>query len=212
MAKIIWGAIGARGFEVGADRGVLYPPSGIGVPWNGLISVDESPTGGEPKPYYLDGIKYLQVASAEEFDASIKAFSAPTEFDICDGTAALYAGLFITQQPRKQFGFAYRTLIGNDVDGSDHGYKIHIVYNALAKPTSRNNQSIGASTEPIDLSWDISTVPPTITGVKPSAHIVISSLTASSAHLIAVENILYGTDTVAPRQPTIAELITIFGS
>lgn len=214
MTRLVWGATGSRKFESGVDRGVLFPPSAaVGVPWNGLISVKEAPSGGEAQPYYLDGIKYLQIASAEEFNATIEAFTSPPEFDICDGTANIYAGLFITQQPRKQFGFSYRSLVGNDVAGQEYGYKLHIIYNALASPTEHSNVSLGGSNaDPLYLIWNVTTVPPVITGFKPSAHIIISSLTSSPEHLAAVEDILYGVVSVAPRQPTVAELITIFGS
>lgn len=213
MARLVWGEKGTRLFEAGVDRGVLYPPDSVGVPWNGLVSVREAPNGGEPQAFYQDGIKYFQIASAEEFKGTIQAFSAPPEFAVCDGVANIYAGLSITQQPRKQFGFAYRTLIGNDVAGENHGYKLHLVYNALSKPAARDNTSLSDSTEPMDLSWDIETVPPPITGFKPSAHLVISSLTAAPEHLEAVENIIYGMDGgSSARQPTVGELVTIFGS
>lgn len=214
MTRLVWGEVGTHAYEAGVDRGVLFPPAGaVGVPWNGLVTVNETPDGGQPQAYYQDGIKYFQIASAEEFKANITAFSAPKEFSLCDGIASIYAGLAITQQPRKQFGFSYRTLIGNDVVAEAYGYKLHLIYNALASPTSRANPTLSESTEPMSLSWAIECVPPNITGFKPSAHLVINSLTASEPHLTAVENIVYGVDGGAnPRQPTIAELITIFGS
>ena len=213
MTRLVWGETGTRNFEAGVDRGVLYPPSSsVGVPWNGLTSVNERPLGGDSSPYYHDGVKYMQIARAEEFEATIEAYSAPSEFASCDGTSAIYLGLYLTQQPRKQFGFSYRTLIGNDLDSTSHGYKIHIVYNALAKPSSRANYTISNSPDAMSLSWDITTVPIAITGFKPTSHIVISSLVATSAHLIAVENILYGTSGVSPKLITVAELIAIFSS
>lgn len=214
MSRLVWGETGSRVFEAGVDRGVLYPPAGaIGVPWNGLTSVKEAPNGGEPQAFYQDGVKYFQIASAEEFKATIEAFSSPPEFAACDGIANIYAGLSISQQPRKQFGFAYRTLIGNDVAAENYGYKLHLVYNALASPSGRARNSLSDSTESMDLSWNIETVPPPVTGFKPSAHLVISSVTSSIGHLAAVENIVYGQDGGATaRQPTIAELIAIFGS
>jgi hypothetical protein len=212
MARLVWGEPGTRIYETGVDRGVLYPPNGaVGVPWNGLVSVKETPNGGEPQAYYLDGVKYFQIASAEEFKGTIQAFSAPPEFALCDGVATLYAGLSITQQPRKLFGFAYRTLVGNDTAAESYGYKLHLVYNALARPAQRDRSTLSDTAEPMDLSWDIETVPPAMSGVKPSAHLVISSLEADPAHLIAVENILYGIDGGSfPRMPTISELLTIF--
>jgi len=213
MTRLVWGATGTRNFETGVDRGVLFPPNAAaGVPWNGLTSVKEAPSGGEPEAYYLDGIKFLQISSAEEFNATIEAFSAPAEFGPCDGTSSIYAGLFITQQPRKQFGFSYRTLIGNDVEAENHGYKLHLVYNALAKPADRDRSTIGDNVEPLTLSWAVTTVPPVITGFKPSAHLVINSTLATLAHITAVENILYGSLGVDPRMPTMAEIVSIFGS
>lgn len=211
MAQIVWGVTGTRNYEAGVDRGVLFPPNAApGVAWNGLTTVNETPSGGEPTAYYMDGIKYLQLASSEEFNATIEAFSAPPEFGPCDGTANIFAGLFLTQQPRKQFGFSYRTLNGNDVAGTDYGYKIHLVYNALAKPSSRNNQSLGSDVNALALSWDITTVPPALTYAMPTAHLVISSLDSLPLHLQMIETILYGTDSVAPRLPSPTELITIF--
>lgn len=213
MARLVWGVAGSRGYETGVDRGVLYPPnSAIGVPWNGLTSVDEKPSGGEPQPFYLDGVKYLQIANGEEFAATLSAYSSPIEFGPCDGTSNIYAGLFITQQPRKQFGLTYRSLRGNDVNEAGYGYKIHLVYNALAKPSTRSNSSIADTTEVMELSWDISTIPPAITGFKPSAHLVIDSVSTDPAHLTAIENILYGSDADNPRLPDVSEILTIFGS
>jgi hypothetical protein len=174
--------------------------------------VKEAPSGGDPQPYYLDGIKYLQVASSEEFNATIEALSAPPEFDACDGTANIYAGLFITQQPRKSFSFSYRTLIGNDLLSDASGYKLHIVYNCLAKPTSRENKTLDNSVDAMALSWDLTTVPPPISGFKPSAHIVIDSTKADTSHLEAVENILYGSDSNESSLPTVQDIMTIFGS
>jgi len=213
MARLVWGASGTRKYEAGVDRGVLYPSNlSYGVPWNGLTSVKEAPSGGDPQPYYLDGIKYLQVASAEEFNSTIEAFTAPPEFDVCDGTANIYAGVFITQQPRKAFSFSYRTLIGNDLQSDAFGYKLHIIYNCLAKPTSRDNQTLNDSVDAMTLSWDVTTVPPPITGFKPSAHIVIDSTKADPSHLEAVENVLYGSESSESRLLTVQEIMTIFGS
>jgi hypothetical protein len=214
MSRIIWGETGSRLYEAGVDRGVLYPPAGaVGVPWNGLTSVKEAPSGGDPQAYYQDGIKYFQIAAAEEFKATIEAFSAPAEFASCDGIANIYAGLSISQQPRKPFGFAYRTLIGNDVVADSFGYKIHLIYNALANPSGRDNNSLSNASDPMQLSWDIQSVPPPITGFKPSAHLIINSLLATSDQLLAVENIIYGLEGGSnARQPTVSELITIFGS
>lgn len=210
MAVLEWGTVGERFFETGVDRGVLFPKTGDGVPWNGLVSVSEAPTGGEPRPYYLDGFKYLNLASAEEFAATIDAFSAPMEFDKCDGTASIHNGLFITQQRRESFGLAYRTRIGNDVDGADHGYKINLIYNALAAPSSRANSTISDSPSPITLSWGITTAPPPITGFRPSAHFVIDSRRTPKSVLNAIETVLYGSTSANSRLPTVDEMINMF--
>lgn len=211
MTRLQWGEVGTRKFEAGVDRGVLYPPNAAdGVAWNGLISVKEAPFGGQPQSYYQDGVKYIQIASFEEFDATIEAFSAPAEFYLCDGTHNLYAGLLITQQPRQQFDFTYRSLVGNELLGEAFGYKIHLVYNALAKPALRTNQSLSNVTEPMTLSWDITTVPVPMWGIKPTAHLVIDTTTAPSAEVEAVENMLYGQEGVPPRMPTQTEVIELF--
>lgn len=211
MTRLEWGTVGERFYEAGVDRGVLFIDS-VGVAWNGLKSVTEAPTGGESKPFYLDGIKYLNVAEAEEFAATINAFSAPSEFDLCDGNAAAYAGLFLTNQPRISFGLSYRTQIGNDVDGNDFGYKIHIVYNALATAADRNRASLSNSVTPTDLSWSITTTPPTITGFRPTAHIIIDSRTTDSVKLESIEDMLYGSVVSTPHLPTIEEIFDIFAS
>ena len=210
MAVLVWGDVGSRFFETGVDRGVLFPKTGDGVPWNGLVSVSEAPTGGEPRPYYLDGFKYLNLATAEEFAATLDAFSSPTEFDKCDGTASIHNGLFITQQPRESFGLSYRTRIGNDVDGTDFGYKIHLVYNALASPSSRSNSTLNDSPSPITLSWGITTAPPPITGFKPSAHFVIDSRKTPKSVLSLIEGVIYGSSSANSRLPDVAELMELF--
>lgn len=194
MARLVWGTPGERFYETGVDRGVLFVDGNTGVPWNGLTSVNENTDGGDAASYYLDGYKYQSVATLEEFEATIEAYSAPKEFMQCDGVAAVSNGLFVTQQPRKPFSFSYRTLIGNDEDGPDHGYKIHLVYNALAAPSTRNNETIGNSADPLSLSWDITTLPPMIAGYRPTAHFVITSTATDPILLGQVEDILYGND------------------
>lgn len=209
MATLVWGAVGERVYETGADRGVLYVGSNPGVAWSGLRAVKESPSGGEPTPYYLDGFKYLNVSAAEEFKASIEAYSAPREFDQCDGTVALAQGLFATQQPRVPFGFSYRTMVGNDVEGVEHGYKIHLVYGAMASPATRDNSTINASPEPINFNWAIETVPPMATGYKPTAHFVVDSRLTPEPIMRDIEDIIYGTPTTPPTLidiPTIMEM------
>lgn len=211
MTRLSWGAVGEKYFEAGVDRGVLFVDNAAGVAWNGLVAVKEAPFGGTPTPFYYDGFKYLQLASAEEFTATIDAFSAPWQFAECDGSSSLSNGLFAMQQPRKQFSFSYRTLVGNDTEGVDHGYKVHIVYNALAAPSQQNNSSISNSTTPITLSWAISTAPIRVHGLKPTAHFVVDSRYADPAVMAEVEDILYGTALVPPRLITPEDLARLFG-
>lgn len=210
MTAIIWDARGERLFELGVDRGVLYLPSVPGVPWSGLLSVNEAPTGAEERPYYIDGIKYLNLRSTEEFVATIEALGAPAEFDACDGNVSIHTGLIATQQTRVPFGLSYRTLIGNDLDGTNHAYKIHLVYNALAAPTVRNNATISDTIEPAKFSWTVSTLPPPVTGHKRTAHFVIDSKLTDPSVLVEVEELLYGTVSTDPTLPTPDELIAIF--
>lgn len=210
MTRISWDAYGERFYEIGVDRGVLYAPSQPGVPWTGLISITEAPTGGEERSYYLDGLKYLNLRASEEFVATIEAYSSPAEFAVCDGNRSAHNGLIVTHQPKVPFSLAYRTQIGNDTQGLDHGYKLHLVYNALAAPVQRNNATFSDSVDPIKLSWTVTTKSPTITGFKPTAHLVIDSRDTDPEVLTAVEDILYGTVSEDPALPTPDELIAIF--
>lgn len=210
MSRIAWNAIGSRFFEAGVDRGVLYIGTSAGVPWVGLISVDENPTGGEPKPYYLDGVKYLLLSSTEEFEATIKAYTYPVEFAECDGTARVRTGLFFGQQGRKNFGFSYRTKVGNDLNGVDNAYKIHLVYNALAAPSTKSVSTFGDSPEASDFSWNLTTKSRKVSGYQSTAHVVVDSRYTHPVTLGSIEDILYGTDSGIPRLPTPEELVTIF--
>ena len=210
MTRITWGDAGQRFYEAGADRGVLYIGTDAGVPWNGLTSVRENPSGGQPDPYYIDGFKYINLAMAEEFEATIEAFSSPAAFGVCDGTMSIANGLFITQQRRQEFNLCYRTLLGNDADGLDHGYKLHLVYNALAKPSDRDNQTIGDSPEPTGLSWDITTAPPRLSGYRPTAHLVVDSRTTPAELLQDLEDLLYGSSLGPATLPPQADLIALF--
>lgn len=212
MAELVWGSIGQRYFESGVDRGVLFPNTGPGVAWNGILSVNEKPSGGDPIPFYADGYKYLNLSSAEEYAANIEAFSAPAEFAVCDGTQSILNGLFITQQRRESFGFSYRTGVGSDSEGTEHGYKIHIVYDALASPATKNHRTIGGSPSPLVLSWEITTTPPAITGYRPSAHFVIDSRITPSYIMSILESILYGTDISESYLPSVSELIDVFNT
>lgn len=209
MTKLSWGTPGEKFYESGVDRGVLYVDN-VGYAWNGLTSVQESPTGGDPQPFYLDGYKYVQIAATEEFEATLEAVSSPREFGPCDGSSELYGGLTATQQKRKQFGLSYRTKVGDDLVGLDLGYKIHVVYNALAAPSSRNHETIGQDTPLTTLSWGITTQPPKVSGIRPTAHFIIDTRRASSADVTALENLLYGTNSTAPTLPTATALIAIF--
>lgn len=215
MAKLAWDTVGERFYETGVDRGVLYIPDNAGVyntgyAWNGLVSVTESPSGAEANAQYADNIKYLNLVSAEEFGATIEAYTYPSEFAQCDGTATPSAGLAIGQQSRKTFGLAYRTRIGNDLAGTDLGYKLHLIYGALAAPTEKAYSTINDSPEAITFSWDITTTPVDVTGFKPTAQLTVDSTKVSSTKLAELEALLYGTDGVEPKLPTPNEIIALF--
>ena len=216
MAKIEWDKTGERLYETGVKNGVLYVQEGgvydKGVAWNGLTAVTESPSGAEATPLYADDIKYLNLLSAEEFGATIEAYTYPDEFAACDGSAALVDGVMIGQQARKTFGLCYRTTIGNDTDGNDHGYKLHIIYGALAAPSEKAYATINDSPEAITFSWEVTTTPVNVTGAKPTASITIDSTKAAPEKLAALEKILYGdTDTETnARLPLPDEIKGIF--
>ena len=206
MTALVWDQVGSRDYETGVDHGVLYPMDAngaypLGVAWNGLASVTESPSGAEPSPVYADNIKYLNLISAEEFNATIEAYTYPDEFAECDGSKEAVDGVLIGQQPRKAFGLCYRSLIGNDVDGQEHGYKLHLIYGAMAAPSEKGYQSINDTPEAITFSWEISTTPVAVTGHKPTASIVIDSTKADPTALAALEAILFGTEAVEPSLP-----------
>lgn len=210
MTRLNWDAIGKRFFEAGVDRGVLYVAGLTPVPWTGLISVSESPSGGEATPYYIDGVKYLNVASSTEFEATISAFTYPDEFQACEGVEEVDNGLFTTQGRRETFSLAYRTMVGNDTDGPEHGYKLHIVYDALAAPTQLDYNTLGDNPSPLNFSWKITTKPALISGRKPNAHFVIDSRKTPSTLLSTIEDILYGSDLEDARLPTAQELVDLF--
>lgn len=210
MTRLAWNEVGERLFETGVQHGVLYLEGRDGVPWNGLIRVSESSSGGEVTPRYIDGIKYYNQVSSEEFEATLEAFTYPDEFAECDGTSQVANGLFATQQRRKSFGLCYKTNVGNDVDGSDYAYKIHLVYNATASPTERANNTVAESIQPSNFSWHISTKPPRMVGYKPTSHFVIDSRETPSDLLNDLEDILYGSDVSDARLPSIGELFFLF--
>ena len=209
MTELTWSDVGERFFETGVDRGVLYVGSAPGVPWNGLVSVDEAPTGGELQTFYMDGNMYYAGVTPEEFRATIKAFYSPPEFDVCEGIAPIVPGLYTTRQPRVPFGFSYRTQIGNDVDGQEHGYEIHIVYNAIASGTDKSHSSINDSPDPSIFSWEIVSKPNAIATTAPSGHLFVSTLTMDSVAITQIEDVLYGTSSTPPRLPLPAELATL---
>ena len=221
MAKLTWDNTGERFYETGVKNVALYVfdnTSGAkkykdGVAWNGVTAISESPSGAEPTALYADDKKYLNLLSAEEFAASIEAYTYPDEFAECDGSAELAAGVSIGQQPRKQFGLCYRTAVGNDVDGTEKGYKLHLIYNCLAAPTEKSYATINDSPEAITFSWDISTTPVEVAGHKPTAVVTIDSTKLDEkgkTKLISLEEILYGKDTTEPRLPLPDEIETLF--
>lgn len=216
MAPLTWDQVGEREYETGVDRGVLYHPDGAGnydegFAWNGLTTVTESPSGAEANPQYADNIKYLNLYSAEEFGGTIEAFTYPDEFGINDGTASPAAGVSVGQQGRKSFGLCYRTLLGNDTDGTDHGYKLHLVYGATASPSEKAYGTVNDSPEAIAFSWEFATVPVAWSGGKPTSLIVVDSTEVDPAALAALEAELYGDAGSDARLPLPDEVITILG-
>lgn len=211
---IVWDATGKRLFETGVDHGVLYPISDLGaydkgVAWNGLSSISESPSGAEPTAVWADNIKYVNLMSAEEFGATIEAYTYPDEFALCDGSAELTKGVMIGQQARKIFGLCYRTMIGNDVDGNNHGYKLHIIYGAQASPSEKSYTTINDSPEAISFSWEVTTTPVTVKGAKPTSYLVIDSTKSDPTKLEALEKILYGSSEAEARLPLPDEIKTL---
>lgn len=215
MAKLVWNEIGKRFYETGVEKGVLYPQEGgaypKGVVWDGLTGVTESPSGAEATPLYASNIKYLNLMSKEEFGATVEAYTYPDEFAECDGSAELTKGVSVGQQPRKLFGMSYVTLKGNDTESTDHGYKIHLIYGAMASPSERAYATVNESPEAITFSWAITTTPVEIKGMKPSACITIDSTKVEAPKLKALEDALYGTAEKEAHLPLPEELITILG-
>ena len=215
MAKLVWNEIGKRFYETGVEKGVLYPQEGgaypKGVVWDGLTGVTESPSGAEATPLYASNIKYLNLMSKEEFGATVEAYTYPDEFAECDGSAELTKGVSVGQQSRKLFGMSYVTLKGNDTESTDHGYKIHLIYGAMASPSERAYATVNESPEAITFSWTITTTPVEIKGMKPSACITIDSTKVEAPKLKALEDALYGTAEKEAHLPLPEELITILG-
>lgn len=218
MAKLVWDKTGERLYETGVKNGVLYPmvdgayPKGI--VWNGLTAVTESPSGAEATPLYADDIKYLNLMSAEEFGATVEAYTYPDEFAECDGSASLGAGVTIGQQPRKTFGLSYKTTVGNDVDNDNHGYKLHLIYGAMASPSEKAYSTINDSPEAITFSWELTTTPVNVTGFKPTASLTIDSTKIAPEKLAAIEALLYGSESGEAKLPLpdeIAEILKAAG-
>lgn len=214
MAKLVWDQSGQKFFETGVSNGVLYVSDGQGgykkgVAWNGLISVAENPSGAESNPVYADNIKYLNVISAEEFGATIEAYTYPDEFMECDGSAQVVAGVNIGQQARKSFGICYRTRVGNDVAGDNLGYKIHVIYNCQASPSGKTYSTVNESPEAITFSWEVTTTPVPVEGFRPTATVVFDSTKLEAGKMSAVENALYGTVTEESKLPSIEELLAL---
>lgn len=213
MSKLVWDQTGERLYETGVKYGVLYVQEGAaypkGVAWNGLTAVTESPSGAEATALYADDIKYLNLMSAEEFGATIEAYTYPDEFMACDGSASLSEGVYIGQQARKAFGLCYRTTIGNDVVNNDYGYKLHLIYGALASPSEKAYSTINDSPEAITFSWEVSTTPVNVTGHKPTACLTIDSTKVDAEKLAALEAILYGSESEEARLPLPDEVAQI---
>lgn len=217
MAKLEWDGIGQKTYEAGVSKGVLYPVDNdgeysTGVAWNGLSSVSESPSGAEETKIFADNQKYLSLFSAEDFGATVEAYTYPEEFTLCDGSAQIAKGAYIGQQTRKAFGLCYRTEFGNDLLGNDYGYKLHIIYGCKASPSEKAYSTINDSPEAITFSWTVTTTPVPVEGYNATASIVIDSTkVADKSKLEALEAILYGTTEAEPRLPLPAEVITVLG-
>ena len=213
MTALKWDETGKRRYETGVSKGVLYVPTNgtypLGVAWNGLVTVTESPSGAEASPQYADNQIYLNLTSAERFGATLEAFTYPDEFEECDGTASLIPGVTVGQQRRKPFGLSYQTLIGDDVLATDLGYKIHFVYGAMAAPTEKARATVNESPEALTMSWELTTTPVPVAGKRPSAHLTVDSTQVDPAKLADLEAIIYGTAGQAPRMPFPEEIAAI---
>lgn len=215
MSKLIWDKTGERLYETGVQKGVLYTLAEnkwTGVAWNGLTAVTESPSGAEATPLYADDIKYLNLMSAEEFGGTIEAYMYPDEFKPCVGESELAGGVTIGQQARKSFGFCYRTALGNDIDGTEHGYKLHIIYNALASVSEKAYATINDSPEAITFSWEFSTTPVEVEGFKPTSIVTINSTKVDKTKLEALEAKLYGDDSEEATLPMPNEIAQMFAA
>lgn len=214
--KLVWDEVTKKEYETGVEKGVLYPEENGTYPkgeaWNGLIGVSEKPSGAEPTPLYANNKKYLELTSNEEFGATIEAYTYPDGFEPCQGLKEIAPGVVIAQQDRKGFGLSYVTLKGNDTEGTNHGYKIHLVYGAKAKPSEKANKTVNGDPEALTLSWEISTTPVEVPGSKPTAHVTIDSTKVNADELAALEDILYGSEDAEARLPLPTELVELFPS
>lgn len=213
MEKIVWDQTGERLYETGVKNGVLYVQENgtypKGVAWNGLTAVTESPSGAEPTALYADDTKYVNLVSAEEFGATVEAYTYPDEFAECDGSASIADGVYIGQQNRKTFGLSYKTTVGNDVDNNNHGYKLHLIYGAVASPSEKSYSTINDSPDAITFSWEISTTPVNVTGHKPTALLTIDSTKVDPTKLAKLEAVLYGSSEADARLPLPDEIVSI---
>lgn len=214
MTKLVWDQTGERLYETGVKNGVLYPQDDTGaypkgVAWNGLTAITQSPSGAEATPLYADDIKYLNLYSAEEFGATVEAYTYPDEFAECDGSAELAQGVFVGQQARKSFGMAYKTTIGNDIKANKYGYKLHIIYGCMAAPSEKSYATINDSPEAITFSWEVTTTPISVAGFEPTSYIEIDSTKADPEKLAALEAILFGSEDAEARLPLPDEIATL---
>ena len=214
MAKLVFNGVGDRLFETGVKKGVLYVMGDNGqyengVVWNGLTGVTEKPSGAETTNLYADDVKYVVIYGAEEFEATIEAYTYPEEFEQCDGSAVLSKGVNVGQQTRKTFAFCYTTSLGNDTQGQDYGYKIHIIYGCKAKPSEKSYSTINDSPEAVTFSWDVSTVPVPVEGMNPTATVVIDSTRMEKGKLKLIEDKLYGTESAEPTLPLPNDIKTL---
>ena len=217
FAPLVWDETGKKLFETGVSNVALYPQDttgvyGAGVAWNGVTNISESPSGAEATTLWANNGKYLNLYSVEEYASSIEAYTYPDEFAECDGSAEIAKGVSIGQQTRKSFGLAYKTLVGSDTDGNDHGYKLHLVYGCKAAPSERSHATVNDSPEALSFSWEISTTPVSVTGHKPTASVEIDSTKVNAEKLAAFEKILFGSDEAAARLPLPDEVASLFAA
>jgi hypothetical protein len=209
MTKLIWDQVGTRLYETGLDHGVLYLPTGTGIPWNGLTSLDEKPDDGGTTPLYIDGLKVSDIPTKDDFSASLKALTFPDEFLPFDGTQTVGKGLYVDNQQPQRFGLSYRTQVGNDVDGLGYGYKIHLIYNLTAIADANDYTTTGKDVDAMEFSWDINSIPETITGYDATAHAIIDTRRMNKYLLADLLNILYGSATTTARLPSLDELTSL---